>query len=145
VFELRLPARLVDTLYFRCRHESNHAEKFTYSRCERPQDFADANGLSKHEGEVHNTYGGRQKLYCLYKICKRSTENPFARPENLNKHLRNDHNGQGIDTHEAARNDARRPKKGGVRNRLRKSTGLWLQISRRDPLASKPCIRLRVL
>jgi hypothetical protein len=54
-------------------------------------------------------YGGRQQLYCLYKICKRSTENPFARPENLNKHLRNVHNEQGIESHEPARRDGCRP------------------------------------
>lgn len=54
-------------------------------------------------------HGGRQHLYCRYKTCKRSTENPFARLENLKKHLRNVHNEQGIENHEPARRDGRRP------------------------------------
>jgi hypothetical protein len=33
-------------------------------------------------------HGGRQHFYCRYKTCKRSTENPFPRLENLKKHLR---------------------------------------------------------
>jgi hypothetical protein len=54
-------------------------------------------------------HGGRQHFYCRYKTCKRSTENPFARLENLKKHLRNVHNQQGIESHEPARRDGRRP------------------------------------
>jgi hypothetical protein len=54
-------------------------------------------------------HGGRQQIYCLHKACKRSTEKPFPRPENLEKHLRNVHNGQGIESHEAARRDGDKP------------------------------------
>lgn len=54
-------------------------------------------------------HGGRQQLYCRYETCKRSTGNPFARHENLERHLRNAHTGQNIDSHEAARRDGRRP------------------------------------
>jgi hypothetical protein len=39
-------------------------------------------------------HGGRQHFYCPYKTCKRSTENPFARLENLKKHLPSDSNMQ---------------------------------------------------
>jgi len=56
-------------------------------------------------------HGGRQQLYCRYKTCKRSTGNPFARHENLERHMRNAHTGQGIDSHEAARRDGRGPSK----------------------------------
>jgi hypothetical protein len=54
-------------------------------------------------------HGGRQHFYCRYKTCKRSTETTFARLENLREHLRNVHNEQGIESHEPARRDGRRP------------------------------------
>lgn len=54
-------------------------------------------------------HGGRQHFYCPYKTCKRSTKNPFARLENLRKHLCNVHNEQDIESHEPARRDGRRP------------------------------------
>jgi hypothetical protein len=54
-------------------------------------------------------HGGRRHFYCQYKTCKRSTENPFARLENLKKHLCNVHNEQGIESHEPARRDGHRP------------------------------------
>jgi hypothetical protein len=53
-------------------------------------------------------HGGRQHFYCRYRTCKRSTETPFARLENLKKHLFNVHNEQGIESHEPARRDGRR-------------------------------------
>lgn len=86
-------------------------KKFTCSRCENLLDLADASGLTRHEREVHNMHGGRQQLYCPYEACKRSTEDLFARPENLQKHLRRLHSRQGIDSHEAARRDGRRSTK----------------------------------
>jgi hypothetical protein len=56
-------------------------------------------------------HGGRQHFYCKYKTCKRSTEHPFARLENLRNHLCKVHNEQGIESHEPARRDGRRPTK----------------------------------
>ena len=78
-------------------------------------------------------HGGRQQLYCRYKTCKRSTGNPFARHENLERHMRNAHTGQGIDSHEAARRDGRRPSK--VVSRL--DSGIQSLSSKSSHLESK--------
>lgn len=60
--------------------------------CSSLQGFTYSGGLLRHQREVHGLHGGAKlKLYCKIDGCKRKTQNPFTRRENLAEHLRRVH------------------------------------------------------
>lgn len=60
--------------------------------CKSLQGFTYSGGLSRHQREVHGLYGGAKlKLFCNYHACRRHSENPFTRRENLAEHERRVH------------------------------------------------------
>jgi hypothetical protein len=68
------------------KHTRPHTCKET--GCNRQEGFTSAGDLKRHHREVH---GGGERLFCSDTTCKRHTERPFARSDNLQNHINRVH------------------------------------------------------
>lgn len=79
---------------FHSKHMDKHDRPYICKKpeCSSLQGFTYSGGLLRHQREVHGLHGGAKlKLFCHIDGCKRRTQNPFTRRENLAEHLRRVH------------------------------------------------------
>ncbi|KAL8841501.1 MAG: hypothetical protein Q9170_000884 [Blastenia crenularia] len=81
-------------VFSRRKHMDKHTRPYVCNLpgCEKVRGFTYSGGLSRHQREVHRSYGGPKASYmCPHNDCKRSTGSGFSRRENLQEHLRRVH------------------------------------------------------
>lgn len=63
-----------------------------HPNCSKLKGFTSANGLKRHEKQIHKMHGGVE-LYCPHEGCNRAEGggHPFTRKENLADHLQRKH------------------------------------------------------